>query len=387
MKRTLCLIFSLTLLCGSLLAGDFFIGDGTSTQNYVPVAGGSNYSWSKIIYTASEMQAAGFTATQNITRIAFQPGNAVSGYVMNNQQIYMRASYDAQYPSTGGANYPGTSGFTLVYNGSITWNGPGWVEIALDTPYSYNSSWGIELLWENHDGTLLAGYPKFRYTSDGSYTCVYKTGSTWLTTSGTRYRNRPNIWFMTPTSDPPSVAVPASPTDGATDIGITTSLLWNHTGGLPTGYRIWLGSNYPPSNIVAAQILTTNTYNPPEYLEYATTYYWRIVPFNDNGPATDCPIWSFTTMADPSITEFPHSQDFNADFPPTQWEHYSGSLSDPIHFGSAGSSQWQQDDWLNISTGDKAARINLWGTIQGFLVSPMFNVPSDDYILEFDMAF
>lgn len=386
MQKSLYLLLALFLVFGHLCANDFIIGTGTSTENYVPVSGGTNYGWSKFLYTASEMQAAGFTGTQSITRISFQISAEVNNYVMNNQGIYMRASYDAQYASTSNG-YPGTAGFVQVYSGDVNWDGLGWVEIVLDTPYSYNSNWGIEILWENWDGTSASGFPKFRYTSDGNYTAVYKNGSTFQTTSGTRYRNRPNIWFATAATDVPSVAFATTPTDAATDVAVTAKLRWNHTGGSPTGYRLWLGTNNPPSNVIAAEVLGTNSYVPHDRLDFGTTYYWRIVPFNEFGNAFNCPVWSFTTIPDPSITTFPYTQDFDGTFPPDAWAHYSGALADPVVLGAAGSSQWQRDEWLNISEAtDKAAKMNLWGTLTGFLVSPMFNIPSEDYVLEFDVA-
>jgi hypothetical protein len=132
--------------------------------------------------------------------------------------------------------------------------------------------------------------------------------------------------------------------------------------------------------------LTDTWYSPEERLQYSTTYYWRVVPINDIAPAFDCPIWSFTTMADPSITEFPHLETFDGAFPPAGWTHYTGTFSDPIEFGSENSSQWAQDDWLNIPSGDKAARINIWGSISGYLVSPLFNIPADGYELKIDAA-
>lgn len=388
MNKTLILILGLLLSLGLLNAGDYIIGTGTSTQNYVPLYGYVNYNWSKFFYSAAEMQASGFTTVQPITKIAFELGNNLSGYVTDDQRVYMRAWYDYEYVSTN-VNYPGTASFAHVFTGSVTWNGPGWVEITLDTPYNYDPQWGIEILWENRDGSRLAGPPNFRYTSTENYTAVQHTGSSssFPTTNGSRRRDRrPNIWFITPATEAPNPAVAVTPTHAATDVAINTSLRWNHGGGSPTGYRLWLGSDNPPSNIVSAQLLTTNSFTPEDYLEYGTEYYWRIVPFNEFGPAFDCPVWTFTTLPDPSIAEFPYLEDFDGTFPPTGWTHHSGQLVDPIVLGGPTSSQWQQDDWLNIPSTDKAARINIWGPISGYLISPMLNIPSDDYALEFDVA-
>ncbi|HNQ43132.1 MAG TPA: hypothetical protein PKI59_01830 [Candidatus Cloacimonadota bacterium] len=385
MPKTLILCFFLILICGSLLAGDYQIGDGTSTQNYVPLTGNANYSWSKFLFSNTELQDAGLTTSQQITRLLFQVGNACNDYMLDNQQVYLRAGYDAQYAS-GTEAYPGTSGFTLVFSGSIRWYGPGWVEIVFDTPYNYNSNWGLEILWENRNGSYSSGYPKFRYTSNGSYTCVYKSGTTFPTTNGSRYKNRPNIWFATPTLEAPTPAQALLPETEATDIPIATSLRWNHTGGSPTGYRLWLWKENPTTYIASGLVVEENRFFPDDFLDYGTEHFWRIVPFNDNGSAVDCPMWSFTTVADPAITEFPHAESFDAAFLPPKWENWKGNLSDPIVFTNPGSTTWVQDDWLNISGTDKAAKLNLTWSLGGYLISPMFIIPDDTYVLEFDAA-
>lgn len=388
MKHFIAVALVIVFTCGILFAGDFRIGTGTSTENYVPFYGYNNYGWSKFFYTSDELTAAGMTGTESITKIAFKlSGNTWNNYVTDNQQIYCRHFYDQTYASSA-ANYPGTSGYTQVFSGSIAWNGPGWVEITFGTPFNLNTLYGIEILWENRDGSKLAGPPKFCYTSTSSnYRAVYKYSDTsFPTTSGTRYYNRPNIWFMTPVTDVPPPAEAVSPADAAAGIEINSNLVWNHTGGSPTGYRLWLGTNNPPSNILSNLVVTSSNYDPAAYFEYDTTYYWRVVPFNDFGNALDCPVWSFTTRADPTIYAFPYTEAFDGTFNPTGWTDHSGGLVDPIVLGADESSQWQQDDWLNIASTDKAAKMNIWGSVSGYFISPLLNISSDNFYLEFDLA-
>lgn len=384
MNKSHYLIFML-LLAGSLLfAGDYYIGDGSSTQSYVPMYGYANFGWSKFFYSSTEMQDAGYTSTQEITRISFQlDGNELDGYVTDNQTVYMGHFYNSSATSS----YQSPDSYTLVYSGTIVWNGPGWVELILDTPFTYNPQWGIEILWENRDGSRISSPPKFCYTNTSVNTCAYKYGTSFSTSAGTTYKKRPNIWFATATTEAPNPAAVVSPLNTAGDLELSTSLRWNHTGGSPTGYRLWLGTDNPPSNIASAVLLDTNSYTPENYLDYGTTYYWRVVPFNANGPAMDCPLWSFTTLNDPSITDFPYAENFDGDtFPPAHWINIKGNLSDPIIFSTPGSTNWNQGNWLNTDTGDKAAKFNLWGPLEGYLISPLFNIPSDDYVIEFDIA-
>ena len=126
MKRfTLCL--SLLIMLSSLLfAGDFVIGSGSSTQNYVPFYGSNDYGWSKFLFTNSQMATAGFSGTTTIKRIAFQVGNDVSNYVTDDQHIYMGVNYNTSYGSSA-VGYPNLNNYTEVFIGSITWNGrAGW---------------------------------------------------------------------------------------------------------------------------------------------------------------------------------------------------------------------------------------------------------------------
>ncbi|HOH79220.1 MAG TPA: hypothetical protein PLO35_05820, partial [Candidatus Cloacimonadota bacterium] len=139
MSKTLSLVTLMLLALSLLSAGDYIIGSDTSTESYVPVYGYNHYGWSKFFYTAAEMQAAGFTTPQQITRLAFFVDNSPVDYVMDDQRVYMTHFYDSAYGSTA-AGYPNPSTYTYVFNGSVTWSGPGWNEIVLTTPFNYDPS-------------------------------------------------------------------------------------------------------------------------------------------------------------------------------------------------------------------------------------------------------
>ncbi len=387
MHKSLILFFTLLLSFSLLSAGDYIIGTDNDTQNKVPLYGYYNYGWSRIMYTADELIASGFTGDQPIQSIAFHVSNTQDNYVTDNQAVYMGYFYDDEYNST---SYANTDYYTQVYSGSVSWNGPGWVEIQLDTPYSFDPSygWGLEIIWENHDGSGISGPPYFMTTDTSFYSAVYKYyNSSFPTTSGSRKRDyRPNIWLTTETTEPPPPAEALLPEDNATEVELNTHLSWQHTGGSPTEYRLWFGTDNPPTNIVNNLLTEQNSYIPDQYLDYATTYYWKVVPINSFGPTLNAPIWSFSTIADPSIADFPYLETFDGDFPPPGWTHHTGALTEPIVLGGENSSQWEQDDWLNIPSDDQAAKINVWASISGFMISPLFDIPSDDYVLEFDAA-
>lgn len=143
------------------------IGTGTASSEKYPFNGYYNYSWSQSIYLANEINSSG-----NLTSIAFYVNNAPSNYTMLNQKIYARhTSLNAVTSSS----YEDITGFTLIYDGSITYNGSGWKTINLTTPFSYNGSDNLELKFENRDGTYSSGFPYFRYTSTPSGTINHRS--------------------------------------------------------------------------------------------------------------------------------------------------------------------------------------------------------------------
>ncbi len=383
------LLFSLSLLT----AGDYIIGTGTSNQNYVPFNGSYNYGWSRFFFTADELLAAGMTGTVEISKIGFQlVSNTLDNYITNDQRIYIREFYDENYPSS--PQYINPSSLTAAFQGTISWTSPGWVFIQLTNPYTYTYNGGspeangIEILWENRDGSYQSPYPRFTYTSTDNYSAAYKyNNSSFPTNSGTRTKNRPNVWFISPATTVPNPAVNPIPANEAIGVEITTNLKWTSGGGDPDDYLVSLYTIDPLTYLMNNQITTSTTYTLPSLLEYSTTYYWRVIPRNSFGNAVACPTWSFTTMADPSIMSYPWTENFDgSEFPPTDdWLLRGGDLVDPIQL--VGSSLWEQDDWLNISGTDKAARINIWDIVNGWLITPQFLFNEDSDYLYFDLAF
>ncbi|HPN40668.1 MAG TPA: GLUG motif-containing protein, partial [Candidatus Cloacimonadota bacterium] len=100
---------------------------------------------------------------------------------------------------------------------------------------------------------------------------------------------------------PPQPAILVSPLNASVNISSTTGLSWSSGGGFPTGFKIYIGSDNPPTSLLdGIDIGLTTTFYPYEPLDDNTTYYWQIVPYNSIGSSVNCPIWSFTTF-DPLI--------------------------------------------------------------------------------------
>lgn len=146
-------------------------------------------------------------------------------------------------------------------------------------------------------------------------TCVNATGSsgnetvTFSTTIGTTYRVRivrnsgtggslsGTVCVTSPVI--PGCAVISSPANGATNIcnGGGGTLNWTAptSGGAPTGYKLYFGTNVAATNIVNGTNLGNVLTYDPGILLPNTTYYWRIVATNAVGDAIGCSTWSFTT--------------------------------------------------------------------------------------------
>jgi hypothetical protein len=116
---------------------------------------------------------------------------------------------------------------------------------------------------------------------------------------------------------PNSVAV-IQPLNNAINVITLPTLKWTSTGGNPTGYRLNIGTNNPPSNVLSnVDLGNVTSYAITSALSYNTTYYWQVTPYNATGNATNCPVWSFTTYADPTIVNLPWTEGFESVTPTT----------------------------------------------------------------------
>ncbi len=130
-----------------------------------------------------------------------------------------------------------------------------------------------------------------------------------------------------PSTEAPNPAVLIAPAEASQITTFTATLSWASSpdGALPTGFKLYFGSTNPPAFVADLGGATTYT---TEELEYDTTYYWQVVPYNIIGDATDCPVWSFNSMANPIVSSFPWTVDFGTAstdlFPPLNWSRMAG---------------------------------------------------------------
>lgn len=120
-------------------------------------------------------------------------------------------------------------------------------------------------------------------------------------TAGTYYIYIDNITATQVVVDPPSCVNLTTPANGANGVGINTNLEWSAATGIPTGYVLSVGTTPGGTEIVDNQdvgLSTSYTFGAP--LDYSTTYYVTVSPYNANGPAQGCSEFTFMTGADPN---------------------------------------------------------------------------------------
>ncbi len=124
-----------------------------------------------------------------------------------------------------------------------------------------------------------------------------------------------NISWESGESTEPNAANVIYPADDSTDINIMkqVELDWNAGSSNTEGFVVYFGKDDSEFEIVNQDTVFSpnSTYTIEEKLEYNTTYYWKVVPFNDVGEAEDVQTWSFSTMEDPVVENYPWEENFD----------------------------------------------------------------------------
>ena len=168
--KKIVLILAMLLFTTSMAFGAHIeIGDGTSNTGYNPCYGFYNYSWSQTIYLQSEIGT-----TLDINAISYNISNTPSNYEMINQKIFMGHTPDTLFANN---TLIDTIGMTKVFDGTVVWDGGGWNRVNFDTPFSYNNTDNLVIVWVNYDGEYASGYPRFYYTNQTDR-MVYKYSDT-----------------------------------------------------------------------------------------------------------------------------------------------------------------------------------------------------------------
>ncbi|HPJ63768.1 fibronectin type III domain-containing protein, partial [Lentimicrobium sp.] len=379
MRKLFTLLIVLFLWAGSSWGQvDVQIGSGTTTTTYLPIYSCYNYSYSQQIYLGSELQnAGGGVGTINKIRFYYASGGTTFAN-WSDWTVYLGNTTKTVFANT--TDWEPYENLTQVFTGTITPVTGSWVEITLTTPYNYTGGNLIVAVDENSPNySCTASWRSFAsgsnrgilYYSDGTNPDPASPPAANYGPNASISQIQFNMAAYVPTT-PPNCATLVSPADAATNVPVGATLNWASGGGAPTGYKLYFGAGSLPGTPVDLGLVTT--YDPAGDMDYSTTYYWKVVPYNDNGDATDCATWSFTTGPDPTVTVFPFTEGFEgATFPPYGWSQITVSGTSP---------------WIMSTTsphsGLQCARAP-WASAGGehLLITPPLDLTTVDYRLKF----
>jgi len=99
-----------------------------------------------------------------------------------------------------------------------------------------------------------------------------------------------------PSNEPPYTPGNPNPANNSVDVDVNADLSW--TGGDPDGdvvsYDIYFGTDSNPP--LAAAGWSGTSYSPGT-MEYNTTYYWKIIAYDDHNHSAAGPTWTFSTRS------------------------------------------------------------------------------------------
>lgn len=286
MKKYLSIVIA--LMIATLAFADIYtIETAYATQANVPTNGYAAYSWSRALYTASELGNAGVPAGP-IDAIGFNVASSPVNFKQGPMIVYIRETDATTLDTT----YPDKTEYQEVFNNPYVWNGSGWHHFVFSNSFEWDGESNIEFLFENHNGFAQDEYLRF-YSQANSYRqmATHKyANDAFPDTDGSSSADRPDIRIITPMSIPPDATTPVNPANGETFVDEFATLNWYRTVGA-TGYKLYFGATNPPAYF--GDLGNAATYDPGGMVGNYT-YFWQIIPYNDAGEADDCPIWSFT---------------------------------------------------------------------------------------------
>ncbi len=152
------------------------------------VIGNSNYHVIEAIYLESEIGASNFLLPANtIKSIAFSLSSNASANIASNFKVYLKNVSGSTSTFTTGAYT--TSGYTLVYNGSLSITDTGYVNINLTTTFQRTTGSNLQLLIERLDNvartTPTVFYCSVGNSSSNAVNSCRRYNGTTLPASGT----------------------------------------------------------------------------------------------------------------------------------------------------------------------------------------------------------
>ncbi|MCH2225757.1 MAG: T9SS type A sorting domain-containing protein [Crocinitomicaceae bacterium] len=376
LKKTL-LIFSMLSFIMPVLKAQVLIGQGNQVGQSIPVEPYYGYTYSQVIYKASEINSSG-----TITGIKFYATPSTTLSNSNEWAVYIGHTTKSNFSNS--SDWEDIALLTESFNGVATVSG-GIVEIVFTTPFIYNGTDNLVIAVDENTSGYDSSSDDFYCTSAStnlslSYYNDSNNPDPLSPPTGTLKQYYPNVELLGITQSCPGV------TNLSTSnlLSNTVNLQWNETGSA-TEWEI----EYGTTGFALGSGTTSITTNNPLTISglTATTayefYVRAICGVNDTS------VWSQPiSVTTPCATELPdYLEDFATYLSPC-WSETKGALmSNSLLTGTI--SNWASDGFTNVGT-TGSARMNIYGTNRHeWLISPSIDLGTgtNNYRLEFDAAF
>lgn len=170
--------------------------------------------------------------------------------------------------------------------------------------------------------------------------------------------------------EPPGVCATAVPADESQNQEKSIEMSWE-TVPFAEGYKFYLGTDVEATNIINGQDLGKLSKFSTDVFNYSTTYYWKVVPYNSYGDASNAAVWSFVVMENPTVTSLPWSEDFEGDtFPAPGWK---------IIDNNGDGKTWEISTY-NKNSGAKGVQTSYASTKDELLITPPIQVPNSSFL-------
>ena len=162
------------------------IGEGTSTNQYLPTYTLYNYSLTQQIYTPAEMQ---MPNGGTIYSIAFYNGGSTKTRTID---LYMLNSDKSTF--TGANDWVSVASVDRVYSGSVTFTASTWTTITLNTPFEYDGTSNFILVVDDNNGSYSSGLACRTFSATNQAIYVYNDGTNYNPSSPSSYSGtRPSV--------------------------------------------------------------------------------------------------------------------------------------------------------------------------------------------------
>ncbi len=187
------------------------------------------------------------------------------------------------------------------------------LEVSYDGGVSWTQKWLFDYELATHSETVTVDLGK---GSDNSYVrwknSAISYGDDGAEEFSNFYFDRVLLPHVFGADDVPTGAYLIKPKLAATDIyPKNVELEWGPAQ-FAMGYKLYVGTNSQANDLIdGLDLHDALTYTIP-VCEYATTYRWKVVPYNSYGNAIsrDVSTWTFTTQPDASNVNYPYVEDF-----------------------------------------------------------------------------